>query len=117
RIARGALGRRAREPRDVGSLLRRHGQGRADAGGGGGVSGALWATASGIGFGLFQALNAKAVRALDDPYVSTFLQLLVAAAVLLAASRAPEDPGAGGAAAACSVGAFARRGLVHLFVA
>jgi drug/metabolite transporter, DME family len=80
------------------------------------VSGALWATASGIGFGLFQALNAKAVRALDDPYVSTFLQLLVAAAVLLAASLATEDVGAVGDATVWSIVAFALAGMIHFFV-
>jgi drug/metabolite transporter, DME family len=80
------------------------------------VSGALWATASGIGFGLFQALNAKAVRALDDPYVSTFLQLLVAAAVLLAASLATEDVGAVGDATAWGIVAFALAGMIHFFV-
>ena len=57
------------------------------------MSGALWATASGIGFGLFQALNAKAVRDLGNAYVSTFLQLLIAAVVLVAASLATEDLG------------------------
>jgi hypothetical protein len=42
----------------------------------------LWAAASGIGFGLFQGLNRRAVRDIGDPYASTFLQLAVAAAVL-----------------------------------
>jgi drug/metabolite transporter (DMT)-like permease len=80
------------------------------------VSGALWATASGIGFGLFQALNAKAVRDLDDVYVSTFLQLLVAAVVLLAASVATEDLGALGGATAWAILAFALAGMIHFFV-
>jgi drug/metabolite transporter (DMT)-like permease len=80
------------------------------------VSGALWATGSGIGFGLFQALNAKAVRDLGDVYVSTFLQLLVAAAVLLAASLATEDVDSLGQATAWAIVAFALAGMIHFFV-
>ena len=52
-----------------------------------GVTGVLWAAASGIGFGLFQSLNRRASGDIEDPYVSTFLQLLVAAAVLLRRAR------------------------------
>ena len=50
-----------------------------------GVTGALWAAASGIGFGLFQSINRRALRDIEDAFVSTFLQLAVAAAVLSAA--------------------------------
>ena len=42
------------------------------------MSGAAWAALSGVGFGLFQALNGKAVRDLESVYASTFLQLLAA---------------------------------------
>lgn len=45
------------------------------------MSGVLWAVASGVGFGLFQVFNRRAVRDLDV-YVSTFLQLVVSIAVL-----------------------------------
>ena len=55
------------------------------------MSGVLWATASGIGFGLFHSLNRRAIRGIDDPYVSTFLQLAVATAILVAASLISED--------------------------
>jgi drug/metabolite transporter, DME family len=79
------------------------------------VSGALWATASGVGFGLFQALNARAVRDLDSVYVSTFLQLLVAAGVLLMASLVTEDVGALGGATVWSLAAFALAGMIHFF--
>jgi drug/metabolite transporter (DMT)-like permease len=79
------------------------------------VSGALWATASGIGFGLFQALNAKAVRDLGNAYVSTFLQLLIAAGVLLAASLATEDLGELAHATAWGIVAFALAGMIHFF--
>jgi drug/metabolite transporter (DMT)-like permease len=43
--------------------------------------GTLVAAASGIGFGLFQSLNVRAVRGMD-PYASTFLQIFVAALAL-----------------------------------
>jgi drug/metabolite transporter (DMT)-like permease len=55
------------------------------------VTGALWAAASGIGFGLFQSINRLAVRDLDA-YVSTFLQVTIAFLVLFAISLATEDP-------------------------
>jgi drug/metabolite transporter (DMT)-like permease len=79
------------------------------------VSGALWASVSGAGFGLFQAFNSRAVRDLDSVYVSTFLQLLVASAVLLAASLATEDLGSFGDATAWSLVAFALAGMIHFF--
>ena len=43
------------------------------------------AAASGVGFGLFQTLNIRAVRGMD-PFASTFVQIAVAATALLAAS-------------------------------
>jgi drug/metabolite transporter (DMT)-like permease len=79
------------------------------------VSGALWASVSGAGFGLFQAFNSRAVRDLDSVYVSTFLQLLVAAGVLLAASLSTEHLGALGDATAWGIVAFALAGMVHFF--
>jgi drug/metabolite transporter (DMT)-like permease len=45
------------------------------------VTGTLVAAASGIGFGLFQSLNVRAVRGMD-PFASTFLQIFVAAVAL-----------------------------------
>ena len=45
------------------------------------MTGALVAAASGLGFGLFQSLNVRAVRGMD-PYASTFLQIFVAAVAL-----------------------------------
>jgi drug/metabolite transporter (DMT)-like permease len=80
------------------------------------VSGAAWAGLSGVGFGLFQALNARAVRDLDSIYASTFLQLVVAALILAAASAGTEDLAALGEAPAWPLVAFALAGLVHFFV-
>jgi drug/metabolite transporter (DMT)-like permease len=76
------------------------------------VTGALWAAASGIGFGLFQSINRLAVRDMDA-YVSTFLQLAIAAATLAAVSLATEDLSLLGDAGAWPLIAFAGAGLVH----
>jgi drug/metabolite transporter (DMT)-like permease len=79
------------------------------------VSGAAWAALSGVGFGLFQALNGKAVRDFESVYASTFLQLLVAAAILAVASVASEDVSRLADAPAWPLVAFALAGLVHFF--
>jgi drug/metabolite transporter (DMT)-like permease len=76
------------------------------------VTGALWAAASGIGFGLFQSINRLAVRDLDA-YVSTFLQVLVAFLVLAAVSVATEDLHALLHSGTWPLIAFAGAGLVH----
>jgi drug/metabolite transporter (DMT)-like permease len=80
------------------------------------VTGALWAAASGIGFGLFQSLNRRAVRDIDDAFVSTFLQLLVAAVVLLVLCVASGDLDRLADAPASSVAAFMAAGVVHFLL-
>jgi drug/metabolite transporter (DMT)-like permease len=80
------------------------------------VTGVLWAAASGIGFGLFQSVNVRAVRQLDDVYLSTFLQLLIAAAVLVAACLAVGDLPLLSDASAWAWISFALAGLVHFFL-
>jgi drug/metabolite transporter (DMT)-like permease len=77
------------------------------------VSGVLWATLSGIGFGVFQSLNRRAIRGIEDPYVSTFLQLSVATVVLVVASLASEDLSKLGEASGKAIGLFALAGIVH----
>lgn len=77
------------------------------------MTGALWAAASGIGFGLFQGLNRRAVRDIGDPYASTFLQLGVAAAVLLGLTFATGEETAVRDASAWGLAAFALAGIVH----
>jgi drug/metabolite transporter (DMT)-like permease len=77
------------------------------------VSGVLWATASGIGFGLFQSLNRRAIRGIEDPYVSTFLQLSVATAILVVASLASEDLSRLGDASGEAIVIFALAGIIH----
>lgn len=77
------------------------------------MSGVLWATLSGIGFGVFQSLNRRAIRGIEDPYISTFLQLSVATAVLVVASLASEDLSQLGEASGKAIGLFALAGIVH----
>jgi drug/metabolite transporter (DMT)-like permease len=77
------------------------------------VSGVLWATASGVGFGIFQSLNRRAIRGIEDPYVSTFLQLSVATAVLVVASLASEDLRQLGDASGEAIVIFALAGIIH----
>jgi drug/metabolite transporter (DMT)-like permease len=77
------------------------------------VSGVLWATASGIGFGLFQSLNRRAIRGIEDPYVSTFLQLSAATGILLLASLISEDLHQLADASAESIALFAIAGVIH----
>jgi drug/metabolite transporter (DMT)-like permease len=77
------------------------------------VSGVLWATASGIGFGLFQSLNRRAIRGIEDPYVSTFLQLSAATGVLVLASLVSEDLHQLADASGKSIALFAIAGVIH----
>jgi drug/metabolite transporter (DMT)-like permease len=77
------------------------------------VSGVLWATLSGIGFGVFQSLNRRAIQGIEDPYVSTFLQLSVATAILVVASLASEDLSQLGEASGKAIALFALAGIVH----
>jgi drug/metabolite transporter (DMT)-like permease len=79
------------------------------------MTGALWAAASGVGFGIFQSLNRRAVAQIDV-HLATFLQLCIATAVLVALSFATADVGAVGDASARSLADFAAGGLIHFFV-
>jgi drug/metabolite transporter (DMT)-like permease len=76
------------------------------------VSGAVVAAASGIGFGLFQTLNVRAVRGMD-PFASTFVQIAVAALALLVASVVSGGIAQLGDAPASSLLYFAGAGLLH----
>jgi drug/metabolite transporter (DMT)-like permease len=78
------------------------------------VSGAIWASLSGLGFGLFQTLNRRTVSGLDV-FESTFVQLLIAGAVLVVASVASEDLGQLGDAGAAGIAWFAGAGVIHFF--
>jgi drug/metabolite transporter (DMT)-like permease len=77
------------------------------------VSGALLAAASGVGFGVFQSLNARAVRGFDDPYLATLVQLAVAAVALSLAALLTGELGGLGDAPLWALGDFAIAGLLH----
>ena len=76
------------------------------------MTGALVAAASGIGFGLFQSLNVRAVRGMD-PYASTFLQICVAAVALGAVAVATGGVGDLAHAPAWALVDFAAAGVLH----
>ena len=80
------------------------------------MTGALWAVASGVGFGLFQSLNRRALLDIEDAYVSTFLNLGIASLVLVAAAASTEDVGRLLDADAWALAAFAGAGIVHFLL-
>ena len=80
------------------------------------MTGTLWAAAAGIGFGLFQSFNRRAMAGVGSAYVSTFLQLLIAAVVLTGACLATEDLGQLGETSAWPIAAFALAGIVHFLL-
>jgi drug/metabolite transporter (DMT)-like permease len=77
------------------------------------VSGAVLAAASGVGFGLFQSVNVRALRGTDDSYASTFVQLAVAAVALAVASLASGEFDGVLDAPLWALGDFALAGLLH----
>jgi drug/metabolite transporter (DMT)-like permease len=80
------------------------------------MSGPALAAAAGLGFGVFQTLNRRAVGGLNDAYLATFLQLLIAFCVLVVASVTTEDLGLLSEATTVSLVWFSAAGLVHFFV-
>lgn len=79
------------------------------------MTGALWAISAGIGFGVFQSINRRAVQGMDV-YVATFLQLFVSAIVLSLASIFTEDIGLLFAAPLRAWLYFALGGFFHFFI-
>jgi drug/metabolite transporter, DME family len=77
------------------------------------MSGALLAAASGVGFGLFQTTNARALRGSEDPFASTLVQIGVAAVALTVASLASGELADALDAPLWALGDFALAGLLH----
>ena len=77
--------------------------------------GSALAVASGLGFGAFQSINRRAASGIRSAYVSTFLQLLVALAVLVVASVSAADLTKLGDATAAAIAWFGAAGTVHFF--
>lgn len=79
------------------------------------MSGAVWAALAGIGFGIFQTFNRRTLRGVDV-FRSTFVQLLLATAVLAAVAASTEDLGLLGRASAWALLNFGLAGVVHFLV-
>ena len=79
------------------------------------MTGALWAVGSGLGFGLFQSLNRRALAGMDVA-ASTFIQVVVSAVVLALVSLLTVDVGLLASAPAGSLLAFVLVGFIHFFV-
>jgi len=79
------------------------------------MTGALWALAAGAGFGLFQAVNRRAVSGMDV-YFATFIQLLVSSIVLITISLLTEDVGLAFAAPITAILSFIAAGFLHFLI-
>ncbi len=79
------------------------------------ISGAVWALAAGVGFGVFQSLNRRAVKGMDV-YLATFLQLLVSAVVLAVISALTVDLRVLSSAPLAAYVNFALAGFFHFFL-
>ena len=77
------------------------------------MSGAVLAAASGVGFGIFQATNVRAVRAADDPFASTLVQVGVATIALLLATLITGELSGALHAPVWALGYFALAGALH----
>jgi len=79
------------------------------------MTGALWATLSGLGFGVFQAFNRRAGKAFDV-YFSTFILIAISAVILAVASVLTEDLSQLNKAPAVAYVNFGLAGLLHFYV-
>jgi drug/metabolite transporter (DMT)-like permease len=79
------------------------------------MSGALWAALSGVGFGVFQSFNRRAVQGMDV-YSATFLQLLVSAAVLLLLLLVTTSRSSIKLLTGATAFYFAVAGILHFFI-
>ena len=79
------------------------------------MSGALWATISGIGFGFFQAFNRRAGRAFDA-YFSTFVLIAISALILAGAAVLTEDLSRLNGVTLATFANFALAGLIHFYL-
>jgi len=79
------------------------------------MTGVLWAVIAGVGLGVFQAINRRAVLGMDV-YQATFLQLLVSALILAAISLATQDLHVLRIAPPGALIHFSLAGLIHFFV-
>ena len=79
------------------------------------MTGALWAVLAGLGFGLFQTLNRRAVDGMDL-YLATFIQLLVSTVVLGFVSLLTVDMSLLFTAPISALLNFSAAGFFHFFI-
>ncbi len=79
------------------------------------MTGVLWATVAGLGFGVFQSFNRKAGRSIDS-YLSTFMLLVVSSIVLVIVSLLTEDLSPLREAPLMAYVNFGLAGFVHFFL-
>jgi len=79
------------------------------------MTGALWAIVAGVGFGIFQTLNRRAVHGMDV-FVATFMQLAISAGVLIGISVLTVDISPVWTASPSTLIYFALAGLLHFFI-
>src|SRR3954452_4036344 len=77
------------------------------------MNGAVLAAASGLGFGLFQATNVRAVRAAEDPFASTLVQVSVATLALVLLALITGELSGALHAPLWALGDFALAGVLH----
>jgi drug/metabolite transporter (DMT)-like permease len=70
---------------------------------------------AGVGFGVFQSFNRRSGRSIDA-YLSTFILLLVSAAILVAASILTEDLSLLWDAPLRAIASFGLAGFIHFFL-
>ncbi len=79
------------------------------------MNGAIWALTAGVGFGIFQTINRRAVKDMDV-FVATFMQLMVSAIVLVTISALTEDLSQLWGASLVTWVNFSLAGLFHFFI-
>ena len=79
------------------------------------MTGALWATISGIGFGIFQVFNRRAGRAFDA-YFSTFVLIAISAVILGLASLLMEDMSQLSSTPLMAYINFGLAGILHFYI-
>ena len=79
------------------------------------MTGVLWATVAGLGFGVFQSFNRRAGRSIDS-YLSTFMLLVASSIVLVVVSLLTEDLGPLKEAPLMAYVNFGLAGFIHFFL-
>ncbi len=79
------------------------------------MNGIYWATAAGIGFGIFQTLHRRAGQSVDR-FLATFLLVAVSSVVLIGAAAVMGDLDVLAGASALAVLNFSLAGVIHFTV-